>query len=78
MPYKDDIFRELEVALSKATPEQVAKLLSDLATGRYAQTAQTRAGTNDDRSNVTDMVRKDAPTTPRTPHGVERRTRYSS
>ena len=78
MPYKADIFRELEAVLANASPEQITRLLNDIATGQFAETSQTRAGSNDDRSNVTDMIRKDAPTTPRTPQGVERRARYLS
>lgn len=60
MPYKEDIFRELEVVLAHARPEQIERLLSDIANGKFAQTAQTRAGSNDDRANVTDMISADA------------------
>lgn len=54
-PYKEHIFRELEQVLANAAPEQIERLLSDIATGQYSATAQTRAGTNDNHCNVTDI-----------------------
>ena len=54
-PYKDDIFRELEKVLANAAPEEIERLLKDIATGKFDETAQTRAGLNDDQSNVTDI-----------------------
>ncbi len=54
-PYKEDIFRELEQIIAKAAPEQIERLLGDIAAGRFDQTAQTRAGNNDDQTNVTDI-----------------------
>lgn len=61
MPYKDDIFRELEAVLANAEPEQIKHLLADIAQGRFSETAQTRAGGNDNRANVTDMVHAKSP-----------------
>jgi|GEM_PF-2740235 hypothetical protein len=52
-PYKESIFRELEQILAAAEPEQIERLLSDIATGTFSETAQTRAGTNDNHCNVT-------------------------
>ena len=57
MPYKDDIFRELEAILARAETAQIERLLSDIARGSFSETARTRAGSNDNRKNVTDMVR---------------------
>jgi ketol-acid reductoisomerase len=76
MPYKEDIFRELEALLATAEPEQIERLLSDIATGQFAETAQTRAGTNDDRANVTDISDKKRPTS-RTPQQMTSMARES-
>lgn len=56
MQYKDEIYHELEIVLSRAGPEQIKRLLKDIAQGHFSETAQTRAGDNDNRANVTDMV----------------------
>ena len=61
MPYKDDILRELEAALAQAEPEKIRRVLSDIARGQFSEAAQTRAGGNEDRSNVTDMVHTKKP-----------------
>jgi ketol-acid reductoisomerase len=52
-PYKESIFRELEKVLAKAAPEQIERLLNDIAQGKFTETAQTRAGANDNHCNVT-------------------------
>jgi hypothetical protein len=52
-PYKEDIFREVQKALAEAKPEQIERLLHDIANGAFCETAQTRAGTNDNHCNVT-------------------------
>ena len=54
-PYKDDIFCELKQVLAEARPEQIKRLLSDIAHGEFVETAQTRAGTNDNQCNVTNI-----------------------
>jgi hypothetical protein len=54
-PYKESIFRELEKVLADAAPEQIERLLSDIAQGKFTETAQTRAGLNDNHCNVTDI-----------------------
>ncbi len=51
--YKADIFRELEAVLANADSKQIERLLRDIARGQFSETAQTRAGDNDDTSNVT-------------------------
>lgn len=56
-PYKEDLFRELEEVLAKAEPEQIERLLSDIAHGEFRETAQTRAGANDNHCNVTNINR---------------------
>jgi hypothetical protein len=56
--YKADIFRELEAVLANADSRQIERLLSDIACGRFSETALTRAGDNDDTSNVTDINQK--------------------
>lgn len=68
-PYKDEIYHELEIVLSRAAPEQIKRLLNDIAQGRFSETAQTRAGDNDNRANVTDMIHPKATT--RIRHRVE-------
>lgn len=60
-PYKQDIFRELEILLANAEPEEIKALLSDIAHGKFAETAQTRAGSNDNRENVTDILAGKSP-----------------
>jgi len=52
-PYNAEIFAKLEAMLAEAAPRQIERLLSDIATGQYSETAQTRAGDNDDQTNVT-------------------------
>lgn len=54
--YKDEIFAQVEQALAAATPAQIEQLLRDIAMGRYPATAQTRAGANDDSTNVASIV----------------------
>ncbi|RKE92122.1 hypothetical protein C8N30_3879 [Sulfitobacter guttiformis] len=54
-PYKERIFSQIEKVLSQAEPAQIEKLLSDIASGQFCQTAQTRAGDNDNHSNVTNI-----------------------
>jgi hypothetical protein len=51
-PYKKDIFHEVKAVLAVAEPEQIKLLLSDIASGQFPETAQTRAGANDNHSNV--------------------------
>ena len=53
--YKEDIFCELERVIANAAPEQIERLLSDIAAGKFDETAQTRAGNNDDQTNVTNI-----------------------
>jgi hypothetical protein len=87
-PFKEDIFRELEALLADARPEQIERLLSDIAQGTYTETSQTRAGSNDNRANVTDMIRAKGPVAIRlkSDQGLQlsaaardvRRKRYSS
>lgn len=55
-PYKDAIFCELKKVLARAEPEQIESLLSDIAKGKFTETSLTRAGANDDHSNVTDIT----------------------
>jgi hypothetical protein len=54
-PYKEDIFREIEAVLAKAAPEDIELLLNDIACGHFDETAETRAGTNDNHCNVTNI-----------------------
>lgn len=54
-PYKEDIFRELKKVLAKAKSEELEQLLSDIANGAYCETAETRAGSNDNQCNVTNI-----------------------
>ncbi|WP_299031917.1 hypothetical protein [uncultured Sulfitobacter sp.] len=56
-PYKAYIFDELKAVLAKAEPEQIERLLHDIAQGTFLETAQTRAGDNDNQTNVTNMVK---------------------
>jgi hypothetical protein len=56
--YKADIFRELEAVLANADSKHIERLLRDIARGQFSETAQTRAGDNDDTSNVTGINEK--------------------
>ena len=49
---KAEIFNEIKAVLSVAAPEDIRQLLADIAAGTFAGTAQTRAGSNDDQTNV--------------------------
>lgn len=55
MPYKEDIFAEVEAVLAQADASEIEQLLSDIAKGEFAGTALTRAGDNDSQVNVTGM-----------------------
>ncbi|WP_298865101.1 hypothetical protein [uncultured Sulfitobacter sp.] len=88
-PYKEDIFRELKQVLAEAEPEQIERLLSDIAHGEFVETAQTRAGSNDNQCNVTNINHvvgsvKAGASRPRNPEQLSdasrqtRRTGYSS
>lgn len=55
MPYKEDIFAEIQTVLAQADAGEIEQLLSDIAKGEFVGTALTRAGDNDSQVNVSAM-----------------------
>lgn len=55
-PCKSDILCAVEAVLAEAEPEQLERLLRDIANGEFSETAQTRAGKNDNPTNVTNIT----------------------